>query len=86
MVTPLPWLGHTPASAWLPLSPFVKNLLIFSPLLAIAAGVLYILERIESTRRAAGTPLASPEREPEDAPVRRPEIDHGAEQDRKSVV
>ncbi|KAH8146349.1 uncharacterized protein LAJ45_09542 [Morchella importuna] len=50
------------------MTPFLSNLLLFSPLLAIAALILYVLDRAENLRRGAGlipdpapAPLPTPE-------------------------
>lgn len=46
------------------MSPFLYNLLLFSPLLLVAAGFLYILERLDAHRRS---PTPPPEPEPGEA-------------------
>lgn len=46
------------------MSPFLYNLLLFSPLLLVAAGFLYVLERLDAHRRS---PTPPPEPEPGEA-------------------
>lgn len=63
-MTPLPWIGHTPLPN---LPPFISNLFLFSPLLAIAAGFLYILDRLETARHYRETLAFTDNQQPTDA-------------------
>lgn len=42
------------------MTPFLTNLVLFSPLLLLAAAILYLLERGDSLRRGAGLPTPHP--------------------------